>query len=570
MKYNLCSHKVPMASVSSTDSSSTDGSPVEMDARGTSTDNGESSSPLPALTASVIENMSHSTKSHSNIQDVAETEHRPASGILDTTSVSGSHDANTSMSDAPVAPVTPMHTQGNSAILDTPVKKGLDDNGFTTPKRTSPTHSARSLSPVLVSEPRYFDGRYLLEDDVKDVRPEEDGQSPLISWADSTHDDGLGNIPPSWMKQESVSVDLHWSPGTDDNVNFSSETILKEIDDNLTLGQKETLLRREAKMKTVNVKHARSTSTTTAHESEVNTPSIKVTPLNNDATGNSPSGIAHSTPRIPADAKGKERDFADGLSIYSDDDYVSDGEADAKARTEYQIQVDALLAMCLQKALDDHNSGQREVKFTPTSPTVRLPKQSMPAPVAGTSAAPPLPAYAPSAAPVHAHAPASNPATADDYGIAKCLQDMFDVQYARLAALGHGREADLAGPEKFPHPEEFTVHPAPQARPTPMEQVPKDSVLFQEVNAKANTSGQSRKRKVKGNSAPPPDDGGDSSSSSDEGESGDPKLPAFLTKKGKLKKKKSSKPKKDSGGGGGGNPPAPPPGGDLSPSSSDS
>ncbi|KAF8166544.1 hypothetical protein K438DRAFT_1984100 [Mycena galopus ATCC 62051] len=251
---------------------------------------------------------------------------------------------NTSVSDTPVTPVTPMHTQGDSMILDTPVKKGLDDDGFTTPKRTSCAHSARSLSPVLVSEPRYFDGQYLPEDDIKDICPEDDGRPPLISWADSTHNDGLGNIPPSWMN------------------------ILKEIGDNLTLGQKEILLRREAKMKTVN------------------TPSIKVTPLNNNATGNShtsqPTRIAHSTPHISADAKGKERDFADGPSVYSDDDYVSDSEADAKVRTEYQIHADTLLAMGLQRAWDDYTSGQPEVEFAPTSPNVRLLKQFSPTPVA--------------------------------------------------------------------------------------------------------------------------------------------------------------------------------------------
>ncbi|KAJ7826008.1 hypothetical protein B0H14DRAFT_3145109 [Mycena olivaceomarginata] len=259
---------------------SADGS-LEMDAQ-TGTSNG-------------IDNMSHSAKSHSSIQDAAESGHRSDSGNAAASRVSvghsaltsmGSHHADASVPDAPIAPgpipvnfntvhgplsvnsdasAAPIPLRAASETSVGPANAGHDNEGFAIPKRTSRASSARSRSPGLVSAPRYFDGQYLPEDDIKDVAPEE---SPLISWSDSSDDDGLGPIPPSWIKQEPVSVELKWSPRTNDELNFSYNNLVNEIYENLTISEKEKLHRREANMRNVQLKPAGSASTTTENESK--------------------------------------------------------------------------------------------------------------------------------------------------------------------------------------------------------------------------------------------------------------------------------------------------------------
>jgi hypothetical protein len=211
MPMQLRSHKTKVPS----SNGSADGS-LEMDAQtGTSNGIGESLTPLPALNSSVSDNMSHSAKSHSSIQDAAESGHRSNSGNAAASRVSVGHSALTSMDshhadvsvlEAPIAPGPipvnfntvhgPLYVNTDTSAAPIPLRAagetsagpanaGHDNEGFAILKRTSRASSACSRSPGLVSAPRYFDGQYLPEDDIKDVAPEE---SPLISWSDSSDD----------------------------------------------------------------------------------------------------------------------------------------------------------------------------------------------------------------------------------------------------------------------------------------------------------------------------------------------------------------------------------------------
>ncbi|KAJ7742402.1 hypothetical protein B0H14DRAFT_3167679 [Mycena olivaceomarginata] len=243
-------------------------------------------------TSNGIDNMSHSAKSHSSIQDAAESGHRSNSGNAAASRVSvghsalmsmDSHHADVSVLEAPIAPgpipvnfntvhgplsvntdtsAAPVPLRAASKTSAGPAKAGHDNEGFAIPKCTSRASSARSHSPGTST------GSTLPEDDIKDVAPEE---SPLISWSDSSDDDGLGPIPPSWIKQELVSVELKWSPRTNDESNFSYNNLVHEIYENLTISKKEKLHRREANMRNVQLKPAGSASTTTENESKYST-----------------------------------------------------------------------------------------------------------------------------------------------------------------------------------------------------------------------------------------------------------------------------------------------------------
>jgi hypothetical protein len=85
-----------------------------------------------------------------------------------------------------------------------------------------------------------------------------------MKWADSTDDDGLGEIPHAWIKQESVSIDLSWTSPVDNNdTGFSFENLMREISANHTTQDKEKVFKRNAKMKNARVKPAQSISNTT-------------------------------------------------------------------------------------------------------------------------------------------------------------------------------------------------------------------------------------------------------------------------------------------------------------------
>ncbi|KAJ7824870.1 hypothetical protein B0H14DRAFT_3727381 [Mycena olivaceomarginata] len=318
-----------------------------------------------------IDNMSYSAKSHSSIQDAAESGHRSDSGNTaasrvpvghSTLTSMGSHHADVSVQEAPIAPGPilinfntvhgPLSVNSNASAAPIPLRAasetsvgpanaGHDNEGFVVPKRTSRASSVHSRSPGLISAPRYFDGHYLPEDDIKDVAPEE---LPLISWSDSSDDDGLGPSPPSWIKQELVSVELKWSPRTNVESNFSYNNLVHEIFENLTISKKEKLHRREANMRNVQLK------------------SMNTHPLHGNAASQpytSPaSRTAQSTPCIPAAAKGKTRDFTTAPGIDYNKDNKLEEDSDAEAARDYQIQADTLLAMNMQQRFDKHTSGE--------------------------------------------------------------------------------------------------------------------------------------------------------------------------------------------------------------------
>ncbi|KAJ7875444.1 hypothetical protein B0H13DRAFT_2550087 [Mycena leptocephala] len=357
-------------------SDSAEGS-VELDApMGTSTGNNEndgaSSSLLPALTSSVVDDMGHSAKTHSSSQDDAdETGHR-SGGIdhsrsnadaasysvayqegadvsgLNTNSgptlVASSQDGS-AMSGAALEANSVLHpvaaSQNGSAMSEAAFHDASSElRGFAFPKKSSRTSSVRSASPVLHTSPRFFQ-----------------------DWFESTETDGPGEIPADWIKKESVSIDLAWTPPVENDIDLSFDNLMREISENLTAEDKVKMVRRNAKLRNARLKPARSISeTTTENKSPATHVSIHSVHKSNyamdSAQTSQPSRTANSTPRIPAAAKGKGRDFATAPSIDYNDGYVSEEEAADDAARLYQLQADALLAMKLQNQWNSQEEPQ--------------------------------------------------------------------------------------------------------------------------------------------------------------------------------------------------------------------
>ncbi|KAJ7764778.1 hypothetical protein B0H16DRAFT_1883392 [Mycena metata] len=479
---------------------------VEMDAPvGTSTDNGEelgeSPSLLPALTPSVADNMGHSAKSHSGSQDAVEPGHR-----------SGGSDHSRSKADVASSGSHSVTSQAGAVVTDVPAGSPLAASqggseeaafhdassempGFSFPKKSSRASSVRAGSPGLETAPRFF-----------------------REWFESTDDDGLGTIPPAWMKQESVSIDLPWSSPVDSNgIDFSFDNLMREISENLTPAEKIKILQRNASMG--NAKPAISISETTMGGSPAT--HVSIHPVNGNvnvpdsAYTSQPSRTANSTPRIPAAAKGKGRDFATAPSINYNDGYVSDSEAADDEDRLYQLQADALLAMKLQHELNTQGRAH-----------------TADVPVAGPSGV--------------EHNADNNSAvmeqTSKDHEFAASMQLMLDAQYKRMQELKGQEPAHHHDGSEDPdlwrrRGDAGKRNKAPNVRPSPMDQVPKSSILFREMNAGEKPSEQAAR---KSKSLPPLSD--DSSSSSSES---DGSRPSFLKKSGKSSKKsKKSRSKK--------------------------
>ncbi|KAJ7041362.1 hypothetical protein C8F04DRAFT_1253067 [Mycena alexandri] len=499
-------------------SDSTAGS-VEMDAPvGTSTDNGEkdgaSVSAVSALTPSAADDMGqsamgHSAKTHSSIQDAVDAGHRSGGSDhsrskADVASM-GSHSV-TSQAGAVVSDVpagsTLAASQAGSEISEAAFHDASSEiQGFSFPKKSSRASSVRGGSPGLETAPRFFG-----------------------EWFESTDDDGLGTIPPAWIKQESVSINLPWSSPVDNNgIEFSFENLMREISENLTPAEKMKLLHRNAVMESVHLKPAGSISeTTTGNDSA---PQVPIQPVyNNDHVVDAeytsqPSRAAHSTPRIPAAAKGKGRDFTSAPSMDFNDGYVSEDEAADDAARLHQLQADALLAMKLQHQLNTENraevtgvaiAGPSGVKHTADNDTPVINQISK------------------------------------DHEIAANLQKMFDDQYERMRALNdaqRGNSTTNQGGENLRgrREEAGRRNKAPNVRPSPMHQVPKSSILFRDMRGDDKSENDKpKKARTKKKSSPPPSDSSSSASDSDGSQL------AYLKKsrKSKKKSKKSKKAKK--------------------------
>ncbi|KAJ6547734.1 hypothetical protein DFH09DRAFT_1087492 [Mycena vulgaris] len=263
-----------------------------------------------------------------------------------------------------------------------------------------------------------FFGSWFFQDDGADASHgaplETDGSAPR-AWADYTDNDGSGDLPAGWAKAES---ERSLSP-VDSGIDFSFENLMREITNNLSAEDKQKIVRREAKMRNAHLKQPASVSDTSnqtksksskSKSSKVDRDriSIHAVHMQSDAgpsknKWSQPSHTAPSTPRIPAAAKGKGRDFSQGPSITREDAYVSESEiADDDAR-QYQLKVDALLAMKLQQQLnaEDERPGTENEHFVPhnTVPTSR------------------------------------------DFEIAEALQKLFDKQHARIRKLERESEA---------------------------------------------------------------------------------------------------------------------------------
>ncbi|KAJ7881681.1 hypothetical protein B0H13DRAFT_1891258 [Mycena leptocephala] len=432
---------------------------VELDApMGTSTGNNEND-----------DDMGHSAKTHSGSQDDAdETGHR--SGGIDHSrsnadaasySVASQEGADVSGLNANSGPTLVASSQDGSAMSGAaleansvlhPVAASQDGSamseatfhdasselrGFAFPKKSSRASSVRSASPVLHTSPRFFQ-----------------------DWFESTEADGPGEIPADWIKKESVSIDLAWTPPVENDIDLSFGNLMRE--------------------------------------------SLRTSPPRT------------STPRIPAAAKGKGRDFATAPSIDYNDGYVSEEEAADDAARLYQLQADALLAMKLQ---NQWNSQEE-------------PQATNGPPVPGPSNVNKNPFVAPVPDQVSL-----------DHEVAASLQKMFDEQFERMREMNSRPNANTDAHDdnlQRRREEAGRRNRAPNARPPPMDQIPKSSILFREARG-TNDSAEDRPKKAKKskpNASPPPSDSSSSSSSDS-----NTNLPSYLNKprKSKKKSKKSKK-----------------------------
>ncbi|KAK7012675.1 hypothetical protein R3P38DRAFT_3364494 [Favolaschia claudopus] len=399
---------------------------VEMDApRSTSTVAGEI-----VDYAVDVEDMGHSAKSHSSVPQAAdESGPRPSTDGVKSSNDGGIGDAINSGQHA------------FSHVVD-------DDNtGFQSPKKTSRAPSVRSESPV--DDGKMFFKDWFLKDKSGKARP-------LFNWADSNDDDGPGDLPEDWIKQESQSIALSWSPPSDSNdIDFSFDNILREAASRMSKEEKARVVRRHEKLKkTGRMKKPSSVSETTNESKSAQ-----------HATGSlrrSQPSPAASTPRIPAAEKGKGRKMQYTPSIRVDDDeYVSEDEKLADQYRLQQILADAALAKKLQAQL----AAEQGVGDVPPRPV---------APLQGTS---------------------------KWTGRLQTESDHISER-RRSAGLKSGNS---------------------KARPTPLEQIPKSSLLF--------------KRPV--TTQPDPSDDSSESSSSSSSSSRD-SLPSYM-KPPKNKKRKSKK-----------------------------
>ncbi|KAJ6460787.1 hypothetical protein DFH09DRAFT_1383109 [Mycena vulgaris] len=331
-----------MVPIPSSASDSTTGS-VEMDApMGTSTGNGE------------LENEGPSAKSHSSSQyDADEPGHRSRfADVGDNHSrsnadvVSASHSVTPenggAVSDGQASSGPAASQNGGEDPNVVFYGTGPDPQGFSTPKRSSRAYSARSASPSFDTSPKIF-GNWFPPDDA-DKSSRADGVSAPQDWADSTHADGPGEIPLSWIKQESESIKLSWSP-VDNAIDLSFDSLMREIAANMTPEDKENMVRRNAKLRNARLKPAKSVSVTTSEiKSKASSGSIHAV-----------HGKDHATA-----AKGKGRDYTTAPSIDYSDGYVSEEETADDAARLHQLQADAILAMKLQKQMNSEGHAQED------------------------------------------------------------------------------------------------------------------------------------------------------------------------------------------------------------------
>ncbi|KAJ7286317.1 hypothetical protein C8J57DRAFT_1461461 [Mycena rebaudengoi] len=497
--------------------------PVEMDAQpGTSSDN--------------VDGEGHSTqKSHSSSQDsAAESEHRSRSADVgiersrsNAVDASVSHDT-TSQDGGVVSDDSashPLASQDGSVMTEAAFHDASSGSrGFSSPKRSSRTPGVRSTTPVLGSPARFF-GSWFLQDHGSAVADlEHDGRS--ASWADSVGDDGLGELPRSWMKGSSEPSRSPILAPVDSGIEFSFDNLWKDIASNLTIEQKELMVRRDAKMRNAHFKSPTSISLTSSNAKTTGQQSIQAVNVKTEATASSkatlPSHTTPSTPRIPPAAKGKGRDLGEGPDFVHNDGYVSITDSDLADDDprRYQLQADALLAMKLQRQLnaDSETNGNLAREHT-SGPAHSNPDGKLP------------------------HA---SDRTSRDEDIARALQNMFDKQFSqRLSEMGYSN-IPQAALERPPHTEHLGSNipgrHEKKGKPTAMDQVPRSSVLFQGLHGDEHkpTEHRSKAKKTKTANIPPPSD--DSSSLSSTSDSEDSRK----ARQRKKKSKKSRKSKKNS------------------------
>ncbi|KAJ7700219.1 hypothetical protein B0H14DRAFT_3528149 [Mycena olivaceomarginata] len=163
--------------------------PVVMDApMGTSTD-GDRLDIGPS--ANVSDDMGHSAKTHSSMQDDAdETGHRSRSADVGMNELNAFDAGSRGPTQSDVSKLALDDDASSEAAFH---DASADLGDFVVPKKTSRASSVRGSSPVMKSSPRYFDERFLNNGGVEDPL-EDGGASAPYDWADSTEADGLGEI----------------------------------------------------------------------------------------------------------------------------------------------------------------------------------------------------------------------------------------------------------------------------------------------------------------------------------------------------------------------------------------
>ncbi|KAK7023883.1 hypothetical protein R3P38DRAFT_3534850 [Favolaschia claudopus] len=506
---------------------------AEMDAsKGTSDNNGKSRSPVESGHRSRSSDVG-SVKPHSS-QEAAESGQHP----LNTAGDVLEGESTTTVVDSPPPVVQhddddPYRGQGpDEAPSGFPDLSALDFDaanvGFSTPRRTTRAPSTPSLSPNL-SPARWFNADVLKVDE-----PAEYSRSgPLIDWAESTDDDGPGEIPAGWIKQESVTINLDKLSSAKGNEIYSDQ-LLHELMSSMTPAQQEIMRRREEALKDMRVHGSSATSSRSSRKSSKSKKSYQ-----HDAAKSEPTAPpSPSTPRIPTELKGKGKAPVDESRKPRVEDYHSDDEDDDDdngtirhaPEVAAQIAADAALA----KALDT----QKWVEDVAPNPKVVLPRP-VEKPKASTANL------------AHGLQPTMNAWTAKDQqealdaDFARREQRRFDrireleEEQARVAQrhaeLADAIESELnsAGgdvhaPVIAPEPVRFEAKQTPPilvqpvrdeqppkiermerpfVRKTPLEQVQPNSLLRQTMN------GETSKRKKENNDGPPSSDPSSSSSS---------------------------------------------------------
>ncbi|KAJ7662530.1 hypothetical protein DFH06DRAFT_1128752 [Mycena polygramma] len=417
-------------------------------------------------------------------------------GATDTSEQPGSHPLQDdgAMSEDPTA------SRAERATTHQDTRSSMGD-GFQSPKRTSRASSAGRSSPVLDVEPKFFGDWFNPQDAAVDVAADAGTTGVKAqSWADFSEDDGLGEIPSGWsrdIKVEPVSPELPPTPlvrslsPVDSGDEFTLEGLMREVNERMPAQVKQLLARRKAKMGKKTLKAATSVSETTNEKMSKVSNEVSIHAMNVSDYIPVPSAASHascaaaSTPRIPAAAKGKGRDPREGPGIPEEVNIVYSTDEEDRVDKERQIQMDALLAMYLQRQLEKETQNP-------------LPQQTgNQASGSGTKKDEPKQESRESK---DSRKENSNET---DRVLAERLQALYAENERRKREI-EALKAKLADANSRKSSEAKRADSKPTGMPTPMDQMPRDSHMFRamqgagdpdDADSSSSTSSEDRRRK---------------------------------------------------------------------------